>query len=384
MTLNIPLGSVTQVNGLADYINEAYRFGVGVVLIVAIVMVVWGGFRYLIGSSMGDIARGKEIIRDAIVGMLLVLGAYTILQVVNPATTNLSPPAITNVGCVPLALTQAEQANLCASDTDCGEGKKCVNTGFVYDSQEAHIGHYLFSTGVAPIRGLVSFVTGGGFVDGYVRQFGRIIKYCSDGQEGSPCGEDIDCTESEISCIESWNLCARESGLPARSPCDSAHACSAGSDACVGGTQAICRGTSTILTNEDLRAAGFDLNRLPDDKKCAVDHDCTEPGAKCSGPAGHQVRVCVPGSAWVSGVIGETYRTEEEQVQLGSICFLGQHGVIPLTCSGAGGSAFTCMACPSSGERNWERLNASTDPARTRIGSCRHAADLGTRCGGGS
>ena len=70
---------------LAQYIATMYRYGVGIVAIAAIIMTVYGGFRYLIGSSMGDIAAGKKIIQDAIAGMLLVLGAYLILQTVNPA-----------------------------------------------------------------------------------------------------------------------------------------------------------------------------------------------------------------------------------------------------------------------------------------------------------
>jgi hypothetical protein len=82
-------GSIT-VPYFAEYVNTGYRYLVGVILVVAIIMVVWGGFRYLLGSAnVGNIARAKEIIRDAIAGMLLVMGAYVILQTVNPATTDL-------------------------------------------------------------------------------------------------------------------------------------------------------------------------------------------------------------------------------------------------------------------------------------------------------
>ncbi len=391
--LNVPFGSVGKVSGIAEYINEGYKFGVGVVLIVAIVMVVWGGFRYLIGSSIGDVARGKEIIRDAIVGMLIVLGAYTILQILNPATTNLSTPALDAVKCQPLVLTPTQSGNTCTTDADCGEGKKCVDTGFIFESRQSNPGYFLFSAQVAaPIRGLIGALrsdagaaaTAGGFVDGYVQQFGRSIKYCSDGSAGSPCGEDDDCTAAGVSCIESWNLCSRESGLPARAPCDDDHECSSGDDNCVGGDQSICRGNSRILTNADLRAASFNLNNLPDDRKCARDHDCESVGGQCSGPAGHEVRFCVPGSAWVDGFFTDTYRTEADQIELGSICFLAQNGIVPATCNGVGGARFTCMGCPSSGERNWERLNAETDPERVRIGSCRASSDLGTACAGGS
>lgn len=75
---------------LAQYINAAYKYMVTVVLIVAIVMVVYGGFRYLVGASMGDVKSGKKIIMDALGGMLIVLGAYMILNTVNPETLNLN------------------------------------------------------------------------------------------------------------------------------------------------------------------------------------------------------------------------------------------------------------------------------------------------------
>ncbi len=53
------------------------------------VMVVYGGFRYLVGSGLGDVKRGKEIILDAIAGLIILLGAYVILANINPATLNL-------------------------------------------------------------------------------------------------------------------------------------------------------------------------------------------------------------------------------------------------------------------------------------------------------
>ncbi|MEK7473376.1 MAG: pilin [Patescibacteria group bacterium] len=81
-------GNEVIVPFLAQYINAMYRYGVSVVLIFAIVMVVYGGFRYLVGASIGDIQAGKKIIIDALMGMLVVLGAYMILNTVNPDTVN--------------------------------------------------------------------------------------------------------------------------------------------------------------------------------------------------------------------------------------------------------------------------------------------------------
>lgn len=99
LSLSAPTESSGQISipFLVEYINGVYRYLVGIVLVVAVVMVVYGGFRYLVGASYGEINRGKEIIRDAIVGMLIVLGAYVILQTVNPATTSFSVLSLSGI-----------------------------------------------------------------------------------------------------------------------------------------------------------------------------------------------------------------------------------------------------------------------------------------------
>lgn len=97
--LGVPIGGLSKLSPaqdqdgviripfLGEYVNAVYRYMVGIVMVVAIVMVVYGGFRYLVGSTSGDIARGKQIIIDAIMGLVLVLAAYGILNTINPATT---------------------------------------------------------------------------------------------------------------------------------------------------------------------------------------------------------------------------------------------------------------------------------------------------------
>jgi lysophospholipase L1-like esterase len=75
---------------LAQYIAGAYGWLISIAAIAATVMFVWGAFRYMLGSSgMISAARGKEIMQEAVIGMLLVLGASTILRTVNPDTLTL-------------------------------------------------------------------------------------------------------------------------------------------------------------------------------------------------------------------------------------------------------------------------------------------------------
>ncbi len=85
--LGVGIGGTTEVNGLTEYINVVYRYMTAIVLVVAIVMVTYGGFRYLLAASPIGVKDGKDIIKNAIVGMVLVLSAYVILNTINPATT---------------------------------------------------------------------------------------------------------------------------------------------------------------------------------------------------------------------------------------------------------------------------------------------------------
>jgi hypothetical protein len=114
-----------NVNYLGEYIAAAYRFGLAIVLIVATIMVTYGGFRYLIGSSTGDIKTGKEIIQDAVIGMLIVLGAYVILQTVNPATLSLQLTDLTPIR----GLTIDEQLNVTPFDTSDPDNSNEVTGG---------------------------------------------------------------------------------------------------------------------------------------------------------------------------------------------------------------------------------------------------------------
>lgn len=95
-------GDSVSVPYIAQYINGGYRYLVSVILIVSIIMVVYGGFRYLVGSSMGDVKKGKQIIVDALMGMLITLGAFMILNTVNPATINLTTLDLSYVSKIPM------------------------------------------------------------------------------------------------------------------------------------------------------------------------------------------------------------------------------------------------------------------------------------------
>lgn len=105
-----PIQGASRVTGIAQYIALWYRYLIGISVIAAIVMVVWGGFLYLVGSTTGSVKAGKEHIKDALIGLVLVFGAYLILNTFNPDLVVLREPTIQNIRLRQLELQQAASA----------------------------------------------------------------------------------------------------------------------------------------------------------------------------------------------------------------------------------------------------------------------------------
>lgn len=75
---------------LAQYIAGVYGYLLSIVAVAATIMFTYGAFQYLIGSALPSIQRGKQIMQDAILGMLMVFGAVLIFRTINPDTLSLS------------------------------------------------------------------------------------------------------------------------------------------------------------------------------------------------------------------------------------------------------------------------------------------------------
>jgi hypothetical protein len=76
---------VLRVAWLAYYIGALYETGIILGTILAVVMIMVGGFMWLAaGGSQGLIGTGKEYIKSAFVGLLLLLGSYIIILTINP------------------------------------------------------------------------------------------------------------------------------------------------------------------------------------------------------------------------------------------------------------------------------------------------------------
>lgn len=78
----VPQGSSPTVGG---YLSSIYILGIGLAGVLAVLMIVIGGIQY-IGSGMSPSAKedAKGRITSAILGLLLALLSYIILNAINP------------------------------------------------------------------------------------------------------------------------------------------------------------------------------------------------------------------------------------------------------------------------------------------------------------
>lgn len=76
---------------IAQYISAAYKYLISITVITAAVVMIYGGFLYIIGSTTGNVAKGKKYIVNAVIGLIITFSSFTILQLINPATVVLAP-----------------------------------------------------------------------------------------------------------------------------------------------------------------------------------------------------------------------------------------------------------------------------------------------------
>ena len=74
---------------LAQYIQGFYKYILGIGLIAAAVMFVYGGFLYMLGATGIQVSDAKKKMIDALLGLIILIGAYVILANVSPQTLKL-------------------------------------------------------------------------------------------------------------------------------------------------------------------------------------------------------------------------------------------------------------------------------------------------------
>jgi len=77
------VGIVSEVS-FKTYVQYAMNLIIALSAVAAVVMIVWGGLKYMTTTTVSGKGDGLKIVQDAIKGLLLVLCAYLILRTIDP------------------------------------------------------------------------------------------------------------------------------------------------------------------------------------------------------------------------------------------------------------------------------------------------------------
>lgn len=85
-------------NLLANYIRAIFTYFIWVVGIVAVVMVMYGGVKWVAAAgNPGQIKDARDVIDNAVIGVIIALVSVVLLNTINPKLTKLSLSGVTNV-----------------------------------------------------------------------------------------------------------------------------------------------------------------------------------------------------------------------------------------------------------------------------------------------
>ena len=70
--------------GLGAYLNPMIKIFIGLCAVLSVVMIVIGGMEYMTSELISSKQAGKERITHAILGLIIALGAYALLNTINP------------------------------------------------------------------------------------------------------------------------------------------------------------------------------------------------------------------------------------------------------------------------------------------------------------
>ncbi|PIR47300.1 hypothetical protein COV06_04435 [Candidatus Uhrbacteria bacterium CG10_big_fil_rev_8_21_14_0_10_50_16] len=112
------------VTTIGRYINAVFRYGLGAGIIFTIVLIMIGGVEWMIGSTVGGITRAQARIKNASIGLLLLLTATVFLTFINPFITAMNSLSIDTVKKVPpLDRALVEGASVVHTDIQNSEGE---------------------------------------------------------------------------------------------------------------------------------------------------------------------------------------------------------------------------------------------------------------------
>jgi hypothetical protein len=86
---NVKCVTDTSAGNLGNYLNNIYKLAVASAGVLAVLMIVMGGFSYISTDAISNKEEGKHQIKMALGGLLVVFASYIILNTINPQLVEL-------------------------------------------------------------------------------------------------------------------------------------------------------------------------------------------------------------------------------------------------------------------------------------------------------
>lgn len=87
---DVPFLNEGSINSSGDLVNGLYVLSITLAAILVVIRLIWAGMNYMFSELVPDKADAKKDIRAALIGLLIVLGAVTILDTVNSDITGIN------------------------------------------------------------------------------------------------------------------------------------------------------------------------------------------------------------------------------------------------------------------------------------------------------
>lgn len=91
-TTNIGFGGKRNFANIGEFIVEMFRYGIIVAGILSVIMIIFAGFQWTISGGGENIKKAQERIGGAVIGLVIALLSYTILNTINPMLVNFRLP----------------------------------------------------------------------------------------------------------------------------------------------------------------------------------------------------------------------------------------------------------------------------------------------------
>ncbi len=78
----------SQSCAFGNYLNIIFKAVIGICAVLALIMIVFGGIEYMTGGTASEKSGGKDKILNAILGLVILLGSYALLNTLNPQLLN--------------------------------------------------------------------------------------------------------------------------------------------------------------------------------------------------------------------------------------------------------------------------------------------------------